>query len=78
MALTKARLQHIQIELGNILKPVAPFCNTRDSKTWNSLVKIHLKNPDKDAKNLFTVARVFSLMLDDKLIVAKAQGSERL
>ena len=61
----------MQIELGNIFDSVAPFCSTRDPKAWNGLIKIHLKNPDKDAKSLLTRARVFVLMLDDKLIVAK-------
>jgi hypothetical protein len=61
----------MQIELGNILEPVAPFCSTRDSKAWNGLIKIHLKNPNKDAKSLLTGARVFALMLDVKLTVAK-------
>ena len=61
----------MQIELGNILKPMAPFCSTRDSKAWNSIIKIHLKNPNKDVKSLLTGARVFALTLDDKLTVGK-------
>ena len=59
----------MQIELGNILKPMAPFCSIRDPKAWNGLIKIHLKNPDKDAKSLGT--RVFALMLDGKITMAK-------
>jgi hypothetical protein len=69
--LTKARVQHMKIEIDNILEPVALFCSTRDSKAWNGLIKIHLKNPNKDAKSLLTGARVFALTLDDKLTVAK-------
>ena len=37
----------------------------------NSLIKIYLKNPDRDAKSLLIRTRVFALTLDDKLIVAK-------
>jgi hypothetical protein len=79
ITLTKARLQHMQMELGNILEPVAPFCSIRNPKAWNGFIKIHLKNPDKDAKSLLTGTRVFALTLDDKLTVAKvAKGYDIL
>jgi hypothetical protein len=71
ITLTKARLHHMQIELGSILEPVAPFCSTKDPKAWNGLIKIHLKNPEKYAKSLLTRTRVFAFTLDDKLTVVK-------
>jgi hypothetical protein len=64
-------MHHMQIELGNILELVASFCSTRDPKAWNGLIKIYLKNPEKDAKSLLIGTRVFALTLDDKLTVAK-------
>jgi hypothetical protein len=69
--LTKDRMHYMQIELGNILEPVAPFCSTRDPKAWNGLIKIHLKYPEKDAKSLLTGTIIFALTLDDKLTMAK-------
>ena len=61
----------MQIELGNILKHVAPFCSIKDPKAWNGLIKIHLKNLDRDAKSLLKGTRIFALTLDHRLTVAK-------
>ena len=47
--LVTKRFQKMDITLGDILEPVAPLCLSKDSRPWNGMVKIHLKDPNKDA-----------------------------
>lgn len=70
--LAKTKLQQMQIELGNILEPIAPLCSTRDERAWSGLLKVHLKNPNIDRKQLLCGLRVLALELEGQLIVAKA------
>jgi hypothetical protein len=59
--LAKIRFQEMQIELGNILEPIAPFSNSRDKRAWSGLLKVHLKHLNTDGKQLLCGLRVFSL-----------------
>ena len=72
IVLTKDRFQKMKIELGNILEPIALFCSSRDEKAWNGMLKIHLKNPTVDGKQLFCGLQVIALELDGCLTITKA------
>jgi hypothetical protein len=61
----------MQIELGNILEPIAPFCSSRDERAWSDLLKVHLKYPNTDGKQLLCGLRVFALELEGQFTVAK-------
>ena len=53
------------IQLGEILgEPIAILC-FHGSKRWSGTIKLHLKNPAKDAKDLLYGNRSFILKLDD-------------
>jgi hypothetical protein len=67
--LAKTRFQQMQIELGNILEPIAPLCSSRDERAWSGLLKVHLKHPNIDGKQLLCGLRVFALELEGQLIV---------
>jgi hypothetical protein len=69
--LAKERFQVMQIGLGNILEPIAPFCSSRDDKVWNGMLKVHLKNPAIDGKQLLCGLRVFALELEGEIKIAK-------
>jgi hypothetical protein len=45
ISLTLSRLKSMNIELGDIVEPIAPFCRARGNKAWNGMIRIHLKNP---------------------------------
>ena len=62
---TEARLEVMGIELGEILRePIAVIC-FHGSKRWSGTVKLHLKDPMKDANDLLHGNRSFILKLDD-------------
>ena len=61
----------MQIKLGNIPKSIAPFCSSRDERTWSDLLKVYFKHPNIDDKQLLCGLRVFALELERQLIVAK-------
>ena len=62
---TIERLKKMDIELGDILgEPVAILC-FHGSKRWSGTIKLHLKNPMKDANELLQGTRSFILKLDD-------------
>ena len=62
---TEARLKVMDIELGEIIgEPIAVLC-FHGSKRWSCIVKLHLKNPMKDANDLLHGKRSFILKLDD-------------
>ena len=65
----------MDIALGNILEPIAPLCSPKDSKPWNEMVKVHLKDSSKDAKALLTSKREFAMEFDDCLRVPKISKS---
>jgi hypothetical protein len=69
--LTAARLEHMKIQVGDILEPIAPLCNAKASKAWNGLIKLYLKAPNIDGYQLLTGRRVSALLLDGELRVAK-------
>ena len=73
--LVTKRFQKMDIALGNILEPIAPLCSPKDSRPWNGMVKVHLKDPSKDAKALLTGKRVFAMEFDDCLRVPKISKS---
>ena len=64
-AKTEARLKVMGIQLGEILgEPIAIIC-FHGSKRWSGTIKLHLKNPTKDANDLLHGNRSFILKLDD-------------
>ena len=64
-AKTKARLEDMNIELGEILgEPIAILC-FHGSKRWSGTIKLHLKDPMKDANDFLHGNRSFILKLDD-------------
>ena len=65
----------MNIALGNIVEPIAPLCLPKDSRPWNGMVKVHLKDPSKDAEALLTSNRVFAMEFDDCLKVPKISKS---
>ena len=73
--LVTKRFQKMDIALGNILEPIAPLCSPKDSRPWNGMVKVHLKDPNKDAEALLTSKRVFAMEFDDCLRVPKISKS---
>ena len=55
----------MDIQLGEILgEPIAILC-FHGSKRWSGTIKLHLKNPTKDAKDLLEGNISFILKLDD-------------
>ena len=73
--LVNKRFQKMDIALGDILEPIAPLCSPKDSRPWNGMVKVHLKNPKKDAKALLTSKGVFAMEFDDCIRVPKISKS---
>jgi hypothetical protein len=64
-AKTEAKLKVMDIPLGEILgEPIAILC-FHGSKRWSGTIKLHLKNPIKDANDLLYGNRLFILKLDD-------------
>ena len=62
---TEARLKTMNIELEEILgEPIAILC-FHGSKRWSGTIKLHLKNPMKDANDLLHGNRSFILKLDN-------------
>ena len=55
----------MKIHLGEILgEPIAVIC-FHGSKRWSGTIKLHLKNPIKDANDLLYGNRSFILKLDN-------------
>ena len=73
--LVTKRFQKMDIALGDILEPIAPLCLPKDSRPWNGIVKVHLKDPSKNAEVLLTSKRVFAMKFDDCLRVPKISKS---
>ena len=73
--LVAKRFQKMGIAFGDILEPIAPHYLPKDSKLWNGLVKVHLKDPSKDVKTLLIGKRVFAMDFDDCLKVPKISKS---
>jgi hypothetical protein len=48
-----------------------PLLQLKNDKAWNGMLKIHLKNPTIDRKQLLCGLRVFALELDGCLTIAK-------
>ena len=69
--ITKAPLDKMEVELDNTVQPIAPLCNTNGSEAWNNMIKVHLKQLDVDRNALLEECRIFALLLDGTLIVAK-------
>ena len=64
-AKTKARLEQMNIQLGEVLgEPIAILC-FHGSKRWSGTIKLHLKNPLKDGNDLLLGIRSFILKLDN-------------
>jgi hypothetical protein len=69
--LTASQFQQLNMELGEILEPIAPLCSAKGTKPWNGMTKVHLRNPTSDGNALLTGTRVFSLILDEELTIPK-------
>jgi len=62
--LTKARLNKMKIEVGEILEePIAILCY-HGSKRWSGNIKLHLKNPEVDGYALIRGLKPFILKID--------------
>ena len=73
--LVTKRFQKMDIALGDILEPIAPLCSPKDSRPWNGMVKVHLKDPNKDVEALLTGKRVFAMEFNNCLRVPKISKS---
>ena len=74
------RLKEMNIDIGDgIGKPIAVLCYT-STKAWSGMVKLHLKNPEKDGIAMLRGTRIFALQLDDDMLtIAKiAKGYDVL
>ena len=60
----------MEIELGELCEPIAPLYNSKKD-TWNGLIRVHLKNPEKDGNALLEGTRIFALELDEDTTIAK-------
>ena len=69
------RFQKMDIAFGDILESIALLCSSKDPRPWNGMVKVHLKDPSKDAKALLNDKRVFAMEFDDCLRVPKISKS---
>ena len=68
MEMVVARLNHMHIEVGDLLgEPIAIMCY-HGSKKWSGSVKIHLKDPKTDGCGLLQGLRPFILKLDGQHI----------
>ena len=65
--LTTSRLQAMEIELGDIVEPIAPLCGARGNKNWNGMNRIDLKNPNEDGIELLERKCIFALVIDETL-----------
>ena len=64
-AKTEARLEKMNIQLGEVLgEPIAILC-FHGSKRWSGTIKLYLKNPLKDGNDLLLGIRSFILKLDN-------------
>jgi hypothetical protein len=61
----------MDVQLGDILEPIAAFYSAKEPKAWNGLLKVHLKTLTIDGHNLLSGTRVFALTLDGELQIAK-------
>jgi hypothetical protein len=69
----------MDIELGNILEPIAPLCSTKANNPWNGMIKVHLRKPQIAGLALLTGIRIFVMLLDGELKVPKiAKGFDNL
>jgi len=65
LAKTELKLKTMNIELGEMLgEPIAILC-FHGTKRWSGTIKLHLKNPMKDANDLLQCTRSFILKLDN-------------
>jgi hypothetical protein len=46
--LAAAQLLSMDMDMGEILEPIAPLYSARRAKPWNGMIKIHLKYPETD------------------------------
>ena len=67
--------QKMDIALEDILEPIAPLCSPKESRPWNGMVKVYLKDPSKDAEALLTGKKVFAMGFDDCLRIPKISKS---
>jgi hypothetical protein len=65
--MTLARFEQMDVQLGDILEPIAALYSAKEPKAWNGLIKAHLKTPTIDGHNLLSDTRVFALILDGEL-----------
>jgi hypothetical protein len=68
--MTKARLQKMDIELGELCEPIAPLCNSKND-AWNGITRIHLKKPEIDGNALLEGTRIFALEIEEETTIAK-------
>jgi hypothetical protein len=61
----------MNIDLGDIVEPIAPLCGARGNKAWNGMIRIHLKNPSQDGIALLEGRRIFAITTDEVLTIAK-------
>jgi hypothetical protein len=69
--LTTSILRATEIELGDIVEPIAPLCGAKGNKTWNGMIRIHLKYRSKDSIELLEGKCIFALVIDETLTIAK-------
>ena len=59
------RLFIMNIELGELIGELVAIMCFHKSTIWSGTIKLHLKNPMLDAKNLLQGMKAFILILDD-------------
>ena len=61
----------MKIELGDIVEPIAPLCGARGNKSWNGMICLHLKNPSTNGIDMLEGKRIFAIVIDETLTIAK-------
>jgi hypothetical protein len=70
IAMTKARFQKMDIELGELYEPIASLYNSKND-AWNSITRIHLKRLESDGNALLEGIRIFAFEIDEETTITK-------
>jgi hypothetical protein len=69
--LTLAQFRKMNMNMEDILVPIAPLYSTKGVKPWNGMIKVHLQHLETNGHALFSGLRIFSLTLDGETKIPK-------
>ena len=64
----KAQLEKMKIEVGEMIGEPTIMMSYYKSTNWSGVIKIHLKNLEKNGRALLQGSKAFILTLDDKMV----------